>query len=109
VSSVTDAEEADTTNSASRLLDFHIISKLLAVDTEVDPPPTESPNPYRIAGSTRSLQYLLLALGRDDLRVVRCQHHYVFYLQANHASQAIILAIFHEQMDCLTRLRNRLE
>ena len=38
VSSGTDAGEADLTNSRQRILDFHVISKLLAVDTEVDPP-----------------------------------------------------------------------
>jgi hypothetical protein len=38
VSSGTDAGEADITNSRQRILDFHVISKLLAVDTEVDPP-----------------------------------------------------------------------
>jgi hypothetical protein len=37
-SSGTDAGEADLTNSRQRILDFHVISKLLAVDTEVDPP-----------------------------------------------------------------------
>jgi hypothetical protein len=44
-SSGIDAGEADTTNSASRILDFHIISKLLAVDTEVDPPQQNGPTP----------------------------------------------------------------
>ena len=38
VSSGTDAGEADLTNNRQRILDFHVISKLLAVDTEVDPP-----------------------------------------------------------------------
>jgi len=38
VSSGTDAGEADITNSRQRILDFNVISKLLAVDTEVDPP-----------------------------------------------------------------------
>ena len=42
MSSGTDADEADMTNSPSRILDFHIISKLLAVDTEVDPPQQNS-------------------------------------------------------------------
>jgi hypothetical protein len=32
-SSGTDAGEADLTNSRQRILDFHVISKLLAVDT----------------------------------------------------------------------------
>ena len=38
VSSGTDAEEAGITNRRQRILDFYVISKLLAVDTEVDPP-----------------------------------------------------------------------
>ena len=44
-----------------------------------------------------------------DLCVVHCQHHYVFYLEVNRDSHAIILAVFHEKMDCLTRLKKRLE
>ena len=42
VSSGTDAGEADMTNSRQRILDFYVISKLLAVDTEVDPPQQNS-------------------------------------------------------------------
>jgi hypothetical protein len=42
VSSGTDAGEADMTISPSRILDFHVISKVLAVDTEVDPPQQNS-------------------------------------------------------------------
>jgi len=38
VSSGTDAGEADLTNRRQRILDFLVMSKLLAVDTEVDPP-----------------------------------------------------------------------
>jgi hypothetical protein len=38
VSSGTDAGVADMTNRRQRILDFYNISKLLAVDTEVDPP-----------------------------------------------------------------------
>ncbi len=38
VSSGTAAGEADMTNSRHKILNFHVISKALAVDTEVDPP-----------------------------------------------------------------------
>ncbi|MFT6059231.1 MAG: hypothetical protein ACJAS5_000660 [Lentimonas sp.] len=38
VSSGTDAGEADLTNRPQIILEFNVISKLLAVDTEVDPP-----------------------------------------------------------------------
>ena len=45
VSSGTAAGVAGMTNSRQRILDFYDISKLLAVDTEVDPPQQNSPTP----------------------------------------------------------------
>ena len=39
MSSVTNAEASDRIISSSRLLDFHVVSKVPGVDTEVDPPP----------------------------------------------------------------------
>ena len=42
VSSGTDAGDADMTTSLSRIFDFYVIYKLLAVDTEVDPPQRNS-------------------------------------------------------------------
>jgi len=45
---------------------------------------------------------------RPQLRVGRCQHHYVFFLQRENACP-LILAVFHENMDLMTRLRDRLE
>jgi hypothetical protein len=36
---------AGMTNSRQRILDFYVISKLLAVDTEVDPPQQNRPTP----------------------------------------------------------------
>jgi len=44
-----------------------------------------------------------------DLCVVRCEHHYVFYLEAKSVGPVSILAVLHENMDCLARLKNRLE
>lgn len=43
-----------------------------------------------------------------DLRVVRCQHHFVFYLEHSKAPASIV-AILHERMDMLSRLTDRLE
>jgi len=41
------------------------------------------------------------------LRVAHCEHHYVFCLPREHAP-ALIVAIFHERMDLMQRLANRL-
>ncbi len=41
------------------------------------------------------------------LRVARCEHHYVFCLPRETAP-ALIVAIFHERMDLMTRLSDRL-
>lgn len=42
------------------------------------------------------------------LRVAHCEHHYVFcLLRANEA--ALIVAIFHERMDLMARLADRLD
>ena len=42
------------------------------------------------------------------LRVVLCEHHYVFCL-ARDAALPLIVAIFHERMDLMTRLGDRLD
>lgn len=41
------------------------------------------------------------------LRMAHCQHHYVFYLPREDAP-ALIVAIFHERMDLMARLADRL-
>jgi len=41
------------------------------------------------------------------LRVAHCAHHYVFYLPREGAP-ALIVAIFHERMDLMARLADRL-
>jgi len=41
------------------------------------------------------------------LRVTHCEHHYVFCLPREH-DPALIVAIFHERMDVMRRLANRL-
>lgn len=44
---------------------------------------------------------------RTDLRVARCQRHYIFFLQEESALP-LIVAVFHDRMDLLTRIKNRL-
>ncbi|WCR12273.1 type II toxin-antitoxin system RelE/ParE family toxin [Paracoccus stylophorae] len=41
----------------------------------------------------------------DDVRVYRCEHHYLFWLSSD---RPIILAILHERMDLVNRLKDRL-
>lgn len=41
------------------------------------------------------------------LRMARCEHHYVFCLPRENAP-ALIVAIFHERMDLMARLADRL-
>jgi len=50
VSSGTAAGVAGMTNSRQRILDFHVISKLLAVATEIDPP-QQNPVPLDARGA----------------------------------------------------------
>jgi len=42
-----------------------------------------------------------------QMRVTRCEHHYVFYFH-NKEKIPCILAVLHKRMDMLTRLVNRL-
>jgi plasmid stabilization system protein ParE len=41
--------------------------------------------------------------------VTRCEHHYVFYLLPEGATIPRILAVLHERMNLIARLRDRLE
>ena len=43
-----------------------------------------------------------------ELCAVRCDHHYVFYFPTENSKPAIIIAVFHEKMDCVARLKGRL-
>lgn len=45
---------------------------------------------------------------RPELRVTRCEHHYVFSLHEE-STPALIVAILHEKMDLMARLRERLD
>lgn len=42
-----------------------------------------------------------------QVKSVKCEHHYVFYIQSN-KERPIIIAILYEHMDMLTRLATRL-
>ena len=42
------------------------------------------------------------------LRQMRCQHHYIFCLPRDN-EPALIVAIFHERMDMLSRIADRLK
>ena len=45
---------------------------------------------------------------RSDIRVSRCEHHYVF-AQMREDEVPLIVAVLHEKMDLLVRLRERLD
>jgi plasmid stabilization system protein ParE len=45
---------------------------------------------------------------RHELRVSRVEHHYVFHLKRE-KQRPLILAIFHENMDLMSRLHDRLK
>ena len=44
---------------------------------------------------------------RDDLRVSRCQHHYVFFVR-DRGDDLLVLAVLHESMDLEGRFQERL-
>ncbi len=46
--------------------------------------------------------------GRPELIVSRCEHHYVFAV-LQEGDSLLILAVLHEKMDLMTRLRRRLD
>jgi toxin ParE1/3/4 len=41
-----------------------------------------------------------------EIQILRCEHHYIFY--ASQDDQLAVLAILHEAMDLLARLRERI-
>ncbi|SHK29382.1 Plasmid stabilization system protein ParE [Rubritalea squalenifaciens DSM 18772] len=45
---------------------------------------------------------------RDDVRFSKCQKHVVFHL-VREDEPPLILAVFHESMELMSRLKNRLE
>ena len=48
-----------------------------------------------------------MATLHPGLRVIQCEHHYIFCLLRN-AEPALVVAIFHERMDLMARLADRL-
>ncbi len=46
-------------------------------------------------------------LHQKHIRVCKCEHHYIFYLRKD--ERAIILAVLHERMDLMERLKARLD
>ncbi|MCB9854691.1 MAG: type II toxin-antitoxin system RelE/ParE family toxin [Phycisphaerales bacterium] len=54
------------------------------------------------------VQSRLLLEHRADLLYSRCEHHYVFFIRRENAVP-LILAVFHERMDLINRLRDRLD
>jgi toxin ParE1/3/4 len=47
-----------------------------------------------------------LVPGLDRIRSHRCQHHYLFFIEQN--SSIVIIAVLHERMNLIDRLRDRL-
>ncbi|MHC4953210.1 MAG: type II toxin-antitoxin system RelE/ParE family toxin [Planctomycetota bacterium] len=45
---------------------------------------------------------------RPELQVTRCRHHFVFSMHGKN-TPVLIVAILHEKMDLMTRLRKRFE
>ena len=45
---------------------------------------------------------------RPELLVSRCEHHYVFH-RIRPEGRPLIIAVFHESMDLMSRMRKRLE
>jgi len=43
-----------------------------------------------------------------QVKVSHCEHHYIFYIHPD-KKPPVIIAVLHERMDLLVRLRNRLE
>jgi len=43
-----------------------------------------------------------------QIQVTRCEHHYIFYIHAE-GKRPCIIAVLHERMDKVARLKNRLD
>lgn len=42
------------------------------------------------------------------LQVTRCEHHYIFFLKLQESAKPRIIAVLHENMDLVARIRRRL-
>lgn len=47
-------------------------------------------------------------LSYPDMRVCRCEHHYIFFMRPQESRKPVILAVLHERMNLLARLKERL-
>ena len=43
-----------------------------------------------------------------NVRVCRCEHHYIFFMHPQKSPKPVILAVLHERMNLLERLKERL-
>lgn len=43
-----------------------------------------------------------------NVRVCRCEHHYIFFMHPQKSQKPVILAVLHERMNLLERLKERL-
>ncbi len=43
-----------------------------------------------------------------NVRVCRCEHHYIFFMHPQKSPKPVILAVLHERMNLLARLKERL-
>lgn len=43
-----------------------------------------------------------------NVRVCRCEHHYIFFMHPQKSKKPVILAVLHERMNLLERLKERL-
>ncbi|MDP2177642.1 MAG: type II toxin-antitoxin system RelE/ParE family toxin [Methylicorpusculum sp.] len=43
-----------------------------------------------------------------NVRVCRCEHHYIFFIRPQESPKPVILAVLHERMNLLERLKDRL-
>jgi toxin ParE1/3/4 len=59
------------------------------------------------AVSTGKAVYKEMESLRTGLRMLHCEHHYIFCL-ARTSEPAIIIAILHERMDIIARVKSRL-
>ena len=63
-------------------------------------------SPFEAIGTGRARSRVFLP-HRPELRISHVEHHYVFYLDREKQCR-LILAVLHEYMDLMTRLRARL-
>ena len=61
-----------------------------------------------VAIARRDMRSRAFLVHRPELRVSRCEHHYVFFLERENA-YPLILAVFHENMDLIARIQGRLD